>query len=73
MFESIEFEIDLREFAGAGLLEHIVLEHEDLKAVNTAANPDQVAPHKNGRTDVLGQKAVSVLNKHSWNVIRFTI
>lgn len=71
--DSIEFDIDLRDFSGAGLIEHIVLEHEDLKAVNTAAKPDNVVPHKNGVTRVTGEKATAVLNKHSWNVIRFGI
>jgi alpha-N-arabinofuranosidase len=71
--ESIDFEIDLRDFAGARLLEHIVLEHEDLKAVNTSLCPDNVAPHKNGSTTVNTSSAVATLNKHSWNVIRFQI
>jgi alpha-N-arabinofuranosidase len=71
--ESIDFEIDLRDFYGASLLEHIVLEHEDLKAVNTSIYPDNVAPHKNGITNVNKTSAVATLNKHSWNVIRFQI
>ncbi len=71
--DNIEFEIDLHDFAGASLQEHIVLEHEDLKAVNTSTSPDNVAPHTNGRTQVNTNSATATLNKHSWNVIRFKI
>jgi alpha-N-arabinofuranosidase len=71
--DNIEFEIDLRDFTGASLTEHIVLEHNDMKAANTAQNPDTVVPHNNGITKVSEDKAISTLNKHSWNVIRFTL
>ena len=71
--EDIDFEIDLRDFANASLIEHIVLEHDDMKAVNTADEPDTVVPHNNGVTNVSQNKAVAKLNKHSWNVIRFSI
>jgi len=71
--EDIDFEIDLRDFANAKVIEHIVLEHDDMKAVNTADHPDTVVPHNNGVTKVSGDKAVATLNKHSWNVIRFSI
>lgn len=71
--EAAELEIDLREFGEAKLLEHTVLEHEDMKAVNTAENPNKVAPHTNGKTEVTEERAKVVLNKHSWNVIRFQI
>lgn len=70
---AIDFEIDLRDFAGAKLVEHVVMENSDMKATNSAANPNNVVPHANGNTVVAGDKAVAVLNKHSWNVIRFAI
>jgi alpha-N-arabinofuranosidase len=71
--DSIELEIDLRDFSGAVLVEHIIMENEDLKAVNTAADPDIVVPHNNGVTKITGEKAAATLNRHSWNVIRFTL
>jgi alpha-N-arabinofuranosidase len=71
--ESIDLEIDLRDFTGATLVEHLVLEHEDLKAVNTAENPNNVVPHTNGITKISDRMAVASLNKQSWNVIRFQI
>lgn len=71
--DDIELEIDLRDFANASLIEHIVLEHDDMKAVNTADNPDNVVPHGNGNTRISADSAISCLNRHSWNVIRFSI
>jgi len=71
--DDIEFEIDLRDFANASLIEHLVLEHDDMKAVNTADKPDTVVPHSNGVTRVESDRAIAKLNKHSWNVIRFSI
>lgn len=71
--DTIDFEIDLRDFTGATVMEHIVLENEDLKAVNSAATPDHVAPHKNGVTKVGETSATATLNKCSWNVIRFSL
>ena len=46
--EALELECDVRSFEGYRLLEHIVLEHEDLKAVNTASE-EKVKPHHQGR------------------------
>ncbi|MDI9508851.1 MAG: alpha-N-arabinofuranosidase [Clostridiales bacterium] len=71
--ESIDLEIDLRDYENAELIEHIVLEHEDLKATNTVDNSDNVVPHNNGATSVGERAANAILNKHSWNVIRFKI
>jgi alpha-N-arabinofuranosidase len=71
--DGVDLDIDLRDFADAKLIEHIVLEHEDMNAVNTAEAPDNVVPHTNGTTTILTNEAVATLNKHSWNVIRFQI
>lgn len=64
-------ETDLRAFPRYRVIEHIVLEHEDKNAVNTMENPMNVVPHKGGRSTVEDCVAKSVLNKLSWNVIRF--
>ncbi len=71
--DSIDLEINLRDFKGAALLEHIVLEHDDLKAVNTGTESEKVKPHCNGITKRNGDIATATLNKHSWNVIRFQV
>ncbi len=42
------FECELKGFEDYSVIEHIVLENSDLKAVNTEDNPDNVKPHSNG-------------------------
>ncbi len=68
--EQTELELDLRDFPGFGVREHLVLESDDIHACNTAEEPFRVVPHTGGRTAVKGDKATSVLNPLSWNVIR---
>ena len=68
--ETVELELDLRDFPGYTPLEHIVQEHADIHARNTAENPNNVVPHANGKTVRRTDRAVAVLNKLSWNVIR---
>ena len=70
--EDIELNMDLRQFAGFELEEHILCTHDDLKAVNTEANPDNVKPVKYNGSKLEDGKLTSVLPKKSWNVIRFT-
>ena len=70
MEESVSLECDLRAFGSMKILEHIVLHHDDVKAVNTEENPGEVAPRKvrGGRTD--GGRMTVKLPALSWNVIR---
>jgi len=50
--EAMELNCDMRQFAGYQVKEHIVLRHDDVKAVNTEANPLNVAPVKgNGKVE----------------------
>lgn len=55
------------------LVEHIVLENPDLKAVNTKDHPDTIVPRANGQTKITDNRMTSVLNKLSWNVIRLRL
>jgi alpha-N-arabinofuranosidase len=72
--ESLSFEIDLRSFGAFQLIEHIVLENDDLKASNTAANPDNVKPHTAGNAAITDNgKIEAQLAKASWNVIRIKL
>ncbi|SDX32791.1 alpha-N-arabinofuranosidase [Paenibacillus sp. PDC88] len=71
--ESLPVEVDLRSFGQCQIIEHIVLESDDLKAVNTAGQPDRVAPHKNGNAVVDGTTVTAQLAKASWNVIRLKV
>ncbi|MCX7711526.1 MAG: alpha-N-arabinofuranosidase [Clostridia bacterium] len=68
--DSMLMEVDLRDFQGYKLVEHIVLEHEDMKATNTKENPLNVVPHNKGNTSIEDGTAQILLNKLSWNVIR---
>ncbi len=63
-------EADFRDFDGYRLLEHLVLEHEDIKAVNDKNAPFNVVPHNRGVTLIEDDKASIVLNRLSWNVVR---
>ncbi len=71
--ESLPLEADLRSFGDCSLIEHLVLENDDLKAVNTAANPSRVQPHNKGNAKVNGSKVEASLGKASWNVIRLQL
>ena len=54
------------------MVEHLVLEHEDPKATNTAKHPNSVMPHKGGAAAVLDGKLTALLPPLSWNVIRLS-
>ena len=70
MEEDILLESDLRGFGTLEIAEHIVLHHDDVKAVNTEENPDNVKPGagNGGRMD--GGVLSVPLGRLSWNVIR---
>ncbi len=68
--EGIEFSCDLRQFKDYRLAEHIELHHEDLEAVNTEADPFNVAPGKNTATVFDSGRLSGCFRKSSWNVIR---
>ncbi|OUM94645.1 MAG: alpha-N-arabinofuranosidase [Thermobacillus sp. ZCTH02-B1] len=59
----------LRGFEGYRVLEHIVLEHDDLKAVN-GPDGERVKPHAGGRSQAADGLLEAELPKHSWHVIR---
>ncbi|MBQ6803141.1 MAG: alpha-N-arabinofuranosidase [Clostridia bacterium] len=71
--ESAQVEINMESFGKASLIEHVVLEHEDKDATNTAQNPDNVKPHAGGNTVVGERGAVVTLNPYSWNMIRLAL
>ena len=67
--EDVELTADIRGVQGVQLMEHIVLEHEDLKAVNGAGR-ENVKPKGVNRSVLDSGRLTSVLNKGTWNVIR---
>ena len=69
--EDCELSIDLRAFDKLRFAEHIVLHHDDVKAVNTEEHPDNVTPAAGAPASVDGGRASVVVPALSWNVIRF--
>ncbi len=67
--ESMELTTDVRSLEGYRLAEHIVLEHSDMKACNSAGE-ELVAPKTVQRSTMEDGRVTSVLEKASWNVIR---
>ena len=67
--DDITLTCDIGNFEGYHLAEHIVLENENLKATNSAAQ-QTVAPVKQEGTAVDGRTLTARLHKASWNVIR---
>ena len=66
--EDCLLDLDLRSFGDMELEEHIVLHHDDVKAVNTEDCPDRVVPHSMPLKKTDGQTVIPAL---SWNVLRF--
>ena len=71
MAEDFALDIDLRSFGDMKLAEHIVLHHDDVKAVNTEENPNNVAPVAGPGGSVDAGHATVKIPALSWNVIRF--
>ena len=70
--EDVELTVDVRSFGDCRLLEHIVLEHEDLKAVNSLTE-EKVSPAiADDRTQADRGTVTSILKRASWNVIRLS-
>ncbi len=61
---------DIRALPGYTVREHLVLEHPDPKATNTAAQPHAVVPHAGGDATLTGGTLSATLSARSWNVIR---
>jgi alpha-N-arabinofuranosidase len=63
--------LDLRAFGDLKLKEHIILHHDDTKAVNTEENPNNVIPAISPGGAVDNGKAQVKIPALSWNVLRF--
>ena len=70
MSEDVLLHTDLRAFGGLRVLEHTVLHHDDVHAVNTEAAPETVAPKAGDLGAMDGGKLSVTLPALSWNVIR---
>ncbi|HHV28778.1 arabinosylfuranosidase ArfA [Acetivibrio mesophilus] len=67
--EDIVLVSDVRGMKNYRLLEHIVLEHPDLK-IRNSVNGEQVQPKNSDRSSLDDGILTSMLHKASWNVIR---
>jgi len=68
--EDIALNVDLRGFGDLRVIEHSVLHHDDLKAVNTETAPDTVSPKAGEGGTMDGGKLTVRIPSKSWNVIR---
>ena len=69
--ENFALEVDLHGFGPLRIAEHILLHHDDVKAVNTEENPNAVAPKAGPGGEIDGEHATIKIPALSWNVIRF--
>lgn len=70
--ESLSISYDLRSFEQAEVVEHVVLEHDDPKAVNTK-DKEEVAPHSGGNAVMEEKQLQAELPRMSWNMVRLRI
>jgi alpha-N-arabinofuranosidase len=63
--DEVELDIDITGYGELEIIEHIIMNSDDLKAYNTADNPNRVMPETKTPSDEI------ILPKHSWNVIRY--
>jgi alpha-N-arabinofuranosidase len=68
--EPLALECDLRGLPHFKVKEHLVLEHDDPLARNTAQVPDAVAPHAQGGATLRDGTLQAMLPRLSWNMIR---
>ena len=64
-------DLDLRSFGDLRMTDHIVLHHDDVKAINTEENPFNVAPATLPLTELDSGRAEIPIPPLSWNVLRF--
>ncbi|MFW6381549.1 MAG: alpha-N-arabinofuranosidase [Bacillota bacterium] len=68
--QSLDLKAELQGFVDYSVKEHIVLENDDIKATNTADNPERVKPHSDGQARIEESSLRAELPSLSWNVIR---
>lgn len=68
--DEMVLECDLRSFDDYEVIEHIAMENNDMKAVNTKENPLRVAPFNKAVPHMDNGKVEINLASASWNVIR---
>ena len=71
MSEDFCLDLDIRAFGKMRMESHIVLKHEDVKAVNTRENPRNVVPVEVPVHAAADENASVQIPALSWNVLRF--
>jgi alpha-N-arabinofuranosidase len=66
----LPLEGDMRGVAGYRVVEHLILEHPESSARNTAERPSEVVPHSKGDAHLEDGRLRATLPRLSWNVIR---
>jgi alpha-N-arabinofuranosidase len=70
MAEDIEMSVDLRDFGTFTKVSHSLLHHDDVKAVNTEGDPDNVSPRQGNGGKLDNGRFTIMLPSLSWNVVR---
>ena len=70
--EDMEITCDLRQFASCQVKEHIILQDEDLQAVNSEETPDRISPTSGTDAKIENGVLTARLQHQSWNVIRMS-
>jgi alpha-L-arabinofuranosidase len=68
--EAIDLDVSLQGFTGRAVIDHQVMTHADLEAVNTAANQGNVGPHRGAGADLGEGKLAISLPAYSYQMVR---
>ena len=68
--DGVTVTVDARGFGALKAVEAHELRHDDLRAINTAANPDKVSPVPLSGVAMDGGKVRLDLKRASWNVVK---
>ena len=68
--EDLEISCDLRQFTEYRIVDHKILTHENLKAVNTEDHPLEVTPVSGQNAALDSGNLTALFPKHSWQMIR---
>jgi alpha-N-arabinofuranosidase len=71
--ESVDVEVSLEGFGPASVIDHQVMTHANLRAVNTGADPNQVAPSKGTGAKVDGKVLSVKLAPYSYQMVRVKV
>ncbi len=71
--ESIDIDVSLQGFAGGSIIDHQVMTHANLEAVNTATNQTEVAPRKGSDALIADGRLSAKLPPYSYQMIRVKV